>query len=313
MFKRRHFDWLFGFILLVAASLKFEQLYGNTPGATPGILFTPVLAAWLIQSELLLALWLLIGGFARLRFIVAVGCFSIFALVSGYEAMHAMASCGCFGNVKVPPTITAAFDVSAVVALCWTRRRPSPRPSVAAATEGERGESAGEEGWPSRWRLIAGITAAIVLSGGLWCIYFVKAAQAGATGASTLELRVLEPETWIDKPFPLFDEIGASDPLKSGKWLVVLYHYDCEDCLKAIPVYQALAASQSPVRVAFIAMPPFATAGQEPVAESTDYLHLRLRPDYDWFATTPVVIQLGDGRVLAAAEGAGALEPAKIR
>lgn len=287
-------DVLLAFVLLASASLKTGQFFMGSRAAIPGPLHSPLLLALLIQSELLLALWLLIGGFARLRFIVAVGCFSIFALVSGYEAMHAMPSCGCFGNVKVPPAITAAFDVSAVVALCWTRSRDA----------GSRADH------PTRPRLIAGITAAIVLSGGLWTTYFLKAAQARrTTGAAALELRVLEPETWIGKLFPLFDEIDNSTPLKTGKWLVVLYHFDCDDCLKAIPEYQALATSQSPVRVAFVAMPPFAPAGREPVADSSDYLHLRLRPDYDWFATTPVALTLQDGLVRTATEGTDATHP----
>jgi hypothetical protein len=93
---------------------------------------------------------------------------------------------------------------------------------------------------------------------------------------------------------------------------VVLYHFDCDDCRKAIADYQALAVSQANFRVAFVAMPPFAAAGSEPVVESGDYLRLRMREDHDWFAATPVVAALEEGRVVGAAEGEGAVSPAEI-
>ena len=101
--RRSWIERVIAAVLLPSAFLKARQLLVGSGEIIPGLVHSPLLLALLIQSEILLALWLLIGGFARLRFIVAVGCFSIFALVSGYEAMHAMPSCGCFGNVKVPP------------------------------------------------------------------------------------------------------------------------------------------------------------------------------------------------------------------
>ena len=292
-FRSRIVRLVLAALLLAAAILKARQLLGDSTAILPGLLHDPILIALLIQSEFLLALWLLVGGFARLRFIVAVACFSIFAIVSGYEAMHALASCGCFGNVKIPPAATAGLDVAAVVALCVTRARHSSwRPD-----------------WPSRRRLFAGVSAAVVVSGALWTLYFTKAANARAAGTDTLDLQVLDPQSWLNKPFPLFDEIDGPAPLRAGKWMVVLYHYDCVDCLKAIPDYRALAAGQSSFRLAFVAMPPFAPVGREPVADSADYLHLRFKTDHEWFATTPVAVTLQDGRVLTAAEGEAAVRP----
>lgn len=147
-------------------------------------------------------------------------------------------------------------------------------------------------------------------------MYFLKiplnSALAEAGEARAGGLLVLDPATWVGRPFPLFDEIDGSGPLRGGRWLVVMYHYDCDDCRKAIPDYQTLAVSQTGYRVAFVAIPPFAAAGIEPVAESEDYPRLRLREDHDWFATTPVVAVLENGRVLAAAEGQAAMLPPEI-
>jgi thiol-disulfide isomerase/thioredoxin len=116
-------------------------------------------------------------------------------------------------------------------------------------------------------------------------------------------LVVLEPASWLNHPFPLLDEIDNSAPLRAGRWLVLFYHYDCSDCQTAIPAYEALA---NRVHIAFVAMPPL---GQSPVTDSPQYLNLRLRPDHDWFATTPLVVTLEDGQVAAFAEGENAIHP----
>jgi methylamine utilization protein MauE len=92
-------------LLLAADALKDRQLFADSTAVRPSVLHNPILLALLIQSEFLLALWLLIGGFARLRFIVAVACFSIFAVVSGYEAMHTMQSAAVIGQAGRGPQV----------------------------------------------------------------------------------------------------------------------------------------------------------------------------------------------------------------
>jgi hypothetical protein len=118
----------------------------------------------------------------------------------------------------------------------------------------------------------------------------------------------------LHQTFPLLDEIDGSLPLRNGRWLVVLYHYDCETCLRAIPNYRSLGANplDSDVHIAFVQMPPDPPAGEDPVVPSSNYLHLKLRPDHEWFATTPVVVAIEDGRVMAANDGEKAVEPPPV-
>ena len=112
----------------------------------------------------------------------------------------------------------------------------------------------------------------------------------------------------------------GANPLRQGRWLVVLYHPDCDSCRAAIPLYAALATAteaaaerdQTKPRIAFVAMPPVVTPADDPVVPSTAYLHLNLKPDHDWFATTPVVAAIDDGRVIFAAEGEQAVQPPTI-
>jgi hypothetical protein len=126
---------------------------------------------------------------------------------------------------------------------------------------------------------------------------------------------MLAPANWKNKSFPLFNEISTSSSLRSGRWLVVLYHYDCDSCLEAIARYRAVAVSgaakDANVKVAFVAMPPV-PAGADPAGSCSDCLHLALRPDHDWLGTTPLVIALDQGRVLQAEQGKQALEPLVI-
>ncbi len=256
------------------------------------------IVAALIQVELLVALWLLVGGLPGARLIVAVGCFTVFAAASAYEAWHSAASCGCFGSLRVPPVATAIFDVCVAVAL-WlfgVRKR-----HLAEST-------------PSRLRLIAGGAIGIAGSVILWRLYLLHFAlvTGGIRGIIRApDVIVLQPESWVNGQFSLADEIENSTPLGKDRWFVVFYHFDCGDCIQAIPNYMHLAfvdGTNAP-RIAFVAMPPLAPRGEDPVPSSPAYLHLSLRRNHDWFATTPVVAALEDGKVVWAADGEAAVQP----
>jgi len=302
---RRSVEVLLALLLLAAAGLKAYQLFGNSGFVIPGFIHSKAILAVVIQMEILLSSWLLIGGFARGRFIVAIICFALFAFIASFEALHALPSCGCFGNVKVPPTATAVWDILAVMALWITR----PRWRWADPPS------------PSRRLVFSGVAVAVLSAGALWTGYSLKVLprerQVGPSSAGDGDLVVLEPRSWLNKPFGLLGEIDRSDSLRHGRWLILFYHFDCDSCLEAIPRYMSIATSMTSTgvngpRVAFIAMPPVAPAGQDPVSPSSDYSRLVLRPDHDWFATTPVVAAIEDGSVLWADEGEIAVHPPTI-
>jgi hypothetical protein len=287
-------------VLFLAASLKAYQLNADPGSLVFGVIHSQYVVIALIQTEVLLASWLLLNNSSRPRLIIAMLCFTVFAFAAVYEAYRSLASCGCFGILKVSPKITAGFDVIAVVLLWITRPRHNRFVGIRV----------------QRIRLLAALTAALLASGISWTMFFLRVEPAIAKNLSsaTDDLVVLEPELWVDKPFGLFDEIDGSAPLRHGRWLVVFYHYDCDSCLEAIPKYRSLVADatkESP-HLAFVAMPPTAPAGQDPVTPSSASLRLNLRPDHDWFATTPVVVVLEDGRVLSAYDGEDAVDPPTI-
>jgi hypothetical protein len=131
--------------------LKAHQLLLSPTPMIPGVIRSKAILAIVVESESLLAIWLLVGGAPRARFLAAITCFTLFAAVASYEAIHSVSSCGCFGNVKVPPIITATSDVSAVVALWFTRPRKGDPISPA----------------PSRRRVIGGASVALLTSAAL--------------------------------------------------------------------------------------------------------------------------------------------------
>ena len=117
---------------------------------------------------------------------------------------------------------------------------------------------------------------------------------------TTSSYEVLEPETWVGKELPILEHIDITETLKKGTWLILLYHYDCPDCTRAIARYQQmareLAGNEDFLRIALIAVPPY---GQGPVSENSPCTLGRLAEIKEWFVTTPVIALLTDGQVIS--------------
>jgi len=92
------------FVLILSALAKALQILG---GANPaaGLIRRGGLLAILIESAFLLALWLFASGLGSLRFVVVVAWFSIFAVVGGDEAMHAVQSAAVIGQAGIGPQV----------------------------------------------------------------------------------------------------------------------------------------------------------------------------------------------------------------
>jgi hypothetical protein len=264
-----------GCALIAAAVMKGRQLHTALGPIADGLIHNRVLVAGLSEVELLLGLWMVVGGVSRLRHAIAIIWFCLLAIVATIESIHAIPSCGCFGSVRILPALTATFDVSAVVAL-WLTRSVGTRQTCSSG----------------RIRLSIGILLAVSASAALW-IAFYFGRPAAVPGD---HLVILDPGSWLNQEFPLFDEINGSAPLQSGQWRMIFYHYDCPDCVDAIDLYRAKPANGG-VRTAFVAVPPLPPPGADPVPDAPGYLHLQLSPDHEWFVTTPLVIVLKDGIV----------------
>jgi len=116
--------------------------------------------------------------------------------------------------------------------------------------------------------------------------------------AVTSSYEVLEPETWAGKELPILECIDIAERLKTGNWLILLYHHDCPDCSEAIRKYEQmardLAGNGDFLRIALIEMPPYGP----PLAPADSACTIgRLANAKEWFVTTPAVALLTDGTV----------------
>ena len=103
----------------------------------------------------------------------------------------------------------------------------------------------------------------------------------------------------MGKELPILKHMDVAEQLKSGTWLLVLYHHDCSKCAAAIEacmnaVYEIEGAE--PGRdpgIALISVPPH---GVPSVGQSTRYLLGELSPRKTWFVMTRTVVLIVDGK-----------------
>ncbi|MCR4412773.1 MAG: hypothetical protein NUV77_10155 [Thermoguttaceae bacterium] len=279
---------LVGVLLLTAAALKGHQLATEPMGwkGEFGSRWTSILV---VEFELLLGLCLLAGICRRLIWVVALGCFVVFAAVSCCRGILGHSSCGCFGRVHVNPWTTCGLDGAVILGLvCW---RP---------VSSERATSAAQ-----------GIGPLMVV--GLWVVLGAPAyvAMSKPVAKSIGDARdlsgpgriaLLEPETWVSKPFPLLSHIDIGEQLARGRWVVVLYDCHCRHCQALFPKLARLShlsVASEVYQLAVVEMPGNGSASGRTLLASPCCVRARLKPSRDWFAETPVAIMLSDGVVLA--------------
>ena len=128
--------------------------------------------------------------------------------------------------------------------------------------------------------------------------------QTGGTVSGNLI--VLSPEAWIGKTFALADYIPQGNTLKTGRWIVLLYHNGSSTCAQALPAYKQLMIGNRDrrLRIALVEILPH----EEGNLGGWDDLNASLPDQWDWFATTPVVVGIEDGRVVLAVTGESAID-----
>ena len=107
-----------GLTLLAAAGLKACQ-YSESASVPQSAFRSPIPASVLVGLELFPGIWLISGALSAAARKVAIGCFSVFACYTFYQAASGQASCGCFGQVQVNPWYTVALDVAIALALMF--------------------------------------------------------------------------------------------------------------------------------------------------------------------------------------------------
>jgi hypothetical protein len=268
-----------GAILLVAGVLKGYDLLANARPEFGLSSTTPLgLVVAAIGVELIAGLWLVSGMGQRAARIAGMICFAVFACVSLFWAVNGEVSCGCFGRMHLNPWWSFSLDLFAAT-LLWTCR------------PGKLKDRAG-----SQRRSIALASAVILGSIAIWIFW-----GHGSHWAPFANTVVLEPRTWVGKPFPLVDDITDGKRLLRGNWLVVFYRHDCPRCQRAIERYEPIdeRSHQDPegYRVLFVEVPPYGPSARSPRMRS------RLTDRQEWFIVTPTELRISNGQTVAVSSG----------
>jgi len=298
-----------GLLLLTAAILKGQELL-TTPVANNDIWSWRPFLIFQVEFELALGIWLLSGVFKRLAWLASVVCFSVFCAVTLYKGISGAASCGCFGNVHVNPWVTLSFvDLPAVLALIVFRPKEAfarmhclrlltkrlIRLSLRATRRGNLRLSIFKRTLQPLFSLRSATTFLVVAAA--ICVT-TPILALNKPAQVTFQYEVLEPETWVGQELPILAHIDIGDQLKEGNWLVMLYHYDCPDCAKAIPEYEQMArdmeGNEDFLRIALVEVPPY---GQSSVGEDSPCVLGKLDKSKEWFVTTPVSVFSSHGSV----------------
>ena len=282
-----------GALLLAAAALKAHQL-ATEPVAGRDLLSHRWSLILQTELELVFALVLLSGVYRRVAWLAAVVLFGFFAAVTLHKGLAGEVNCGCFGTIQIHPWYMLAVDLAVLTGLLVFRpelkakrrqARVGLRLAVVAAVS-----------------LAAGVPAGVAMAG-----YQPARLLADGTISGGRQLVVLEPRTWVARPWPLRAHVDIGQRLSEGRWVVILYHHDCPSCRQSIPDFEALAGDMAAgglgVRTAMIELPPYGLPGTCLVSAAAPVTLGKLSDRRDWFVETPVMIALQGGVVAAAVEG----------
>lgn len=295
---------LAGVLLLVAAALKAWQFITSPVPAAPSVL-PPRLYPALISAELFLGLWLVCGLFPSLARRVAIGAFAVFAAYTAYEGFLGRNSCGCFGKVAVNPWVTLVIDTTVVLLLLFMAK-----PAALLQTQRKSGPA------------VALLIAVGVAAGAAAAVLHPKpvAIGHGLISDNHGRLVILEPGRWVGHRLPVLNDIVAqvgnmplASTLGTGRWVVLMYHASCGECERTIPTYQRAAQksqeSGRPLRMAFVRVASNIDKSASPVrACSGKMVWGILNTSHQWFATTPVAVEMENGKVTKAAADSAAMK-----
>jgi thiol-disulfide isomerase/thioredoxin len=280
--------WIAGIFLIGASILKIHQL------VTEPIISNGLWESWeffLIQIplELGLGIWLVCGLFRKAGWLLGLIVFGGFIGVTLYKSLSGAESCGCFGVVKVNPWITLTV-VDIPIFLLLAIFRPKDLKLFPPS-------------WPKAAHFFAIAIPTFIL---LPAIEYVLITNKPPMKAEKYE--VIDIKQWGNQQrWSLLDYIDMKEQLQNGVWAVLMYHYDCPTCAKAVPIYEemdkSLKGNDNAINFAFIEIPPYGNEKQQLIKPDSTVTRGRLSDVKKWYVQTPVVVVLRDGKVIKAWQG----------
>jgi hypothetical protein len=258
-------------VLLFAATLKWHQI-ATSVYPSHLILGSRSVSIFVVVLEFILASLLIIGAYAKYVRWAAVIVFGCFLTFSVNKYLSGESSCNCFGEFSISPIASSLLDIGVIALLLWAKDEALRlfHPKVTAA-------------------VCMLLSMLIVVSS--WKVNSRKFGQLGVIEGKQ-GIVVLEPQEWKGSRFHLADFVDGSDRIMSGSWQVILTKHDCKKCQNLLSSLRSYTNKN--LNIALVELPPF---GSNHEKGSGRFVKLKLSDDYEWFAETPVCIQLSDGKV----------------
>jgi hypothetical protein len=218
--------------------------------------------------------------------LATISLFLVFSSVSFYKTISGATSCGCFGNVEIPPLYTAIFDTFVISLLIVFRPRTPWFHSVVDAKY-----------WSDVKYQISNYFLIVIPLGSFvfWQVTQVNISKLEEIGQLLEQGSVvrLEPRRWLNKEFPLRDYCDIGKKITDGHWIVLLRRTGCIECQDAKPfIVKLVKAKNCPLAVLEMNV-----GGNNPDFEKVDFITGFLNREMSWFAETPIVMELENGIV----------------
>jgi hypothetical protein len=183
---------LVGLVLLAAGIAKIAALSG--PVDSLGWPREMIVAGSAV--ELLLGAWLLSGAAIRLAHLAAIGIFLLFAVLSAYQVVRGVPSCGCLGKLYVHPAWMLGFDLLTLGMLgsVWFVAKRSPANPTASGGR-EPSVSSPSALSERRYAVIGGTIGCMALVAVVFAGFAFAGSFDGALGVASGRDVVVSPST----------------------------------------------------------------------------------------------------------------------
>lgn len=269
--KWRELLWLYAsrtasLVLFLAAAMKTWAPPHET--SAPSLWST----IGLVSIEILLGslLWLRVR--APITRFIAIGLFLLFSAVSFVSMLRGHSTCGCFGDLAVPPAFTFALDLAIACALFVAR--PFENVSV------------------SRFHMIGSIACGGMIAALVLLITPVMDDLPTFDGKWSVSRA--DEVAGREKEFLAAIDIGKA--IEKGTWVLLVYDAKCHSCreiLGRLGSFQHFACGRY---LANISVDGELWVGN-PLQAHVNILHGSLTKNIRWSAVTPCALLFIDGRL----------------
>lgn len=223
-------------------------------------------------AEIFGGLLLLSGSKSRYSKLFALFLFLFFIAFNTYRTIYGFKSCGCFGAIKVNPSITLFIDLIGLLLLyCWQPKK----------------------NFEFRTAVTLCLTVCFALA--TWLVIVAPEPLVSKQNLNENSIYFLEVEKWKGEIFPVDGHVIGDQDLMKGNWRVIFFRNDCDHCQKLL--YDLFSGPQ-PTKTALVNV----DQAQQENPESIGKVHwFRLDQSKTWIIKTPSELTLVDGVVTSIA------------